>query len=296
MRSGIFALVLMAALAACARQVPPETYNMDQQALRAALARCCAGEDRYPPGLIRVVEGAAFSAIPFSRSVLVRAPYLQDAPGASAAILGQAEPLDLILVVNRAHLSGVLGTGYFGHSILYFGGEDGLRQLGLWQHPAIRPYQAQIRAGALAIEAIEGGVRLADAHQVMDADVSALFRPRTLSPEEKRRAIIYTFEQIGTPFDLHFDMDSDEVLFCTELVAKALPEMELPVATAYGRRVVWPDELAAKSLIGKTGFELITYIKGARSGAWRRAGWSEMARDILAAWPVPDPGVAAAES
>ncbi len=289
MRSKILLLSALAVLAGCARPVPVESPDMAPAELRAALAKCCAQGDQYPPGVVAVVESAASSAIPFSRSVLVRKPYLQDAPGAAEAILGRAQPLDLILVANRAHLSGVLGTGYFGHSILYIGGEGDLRALGLWDHPLVRPYQGQIRAGALAIEAIEGGVRLADTQLVMDSDNSALLRPRALSTADKRAAILYLFEQLGTPFDVHFDMASDQALFCTELVAKALPDMGLPVTTAYGRQVVWPDEVAAKSLIGETGYELVSYIKGAPGGAWRRADWAEMARDILAAWPPASP-------
>jgi len=279
-------LLAIAVMGGCARQAPDVTADLDSPALRRALDHCCAGPDPYPLGVVKVVESAASSIVPTTRAILVRAPYLQDKPGAQAAILGAAEPLDMILIANGAHLSGAIGTGYFGHSILYVGGARDLRALGVWEHPAVVPYHAKILAGGLAIEAIEGGVRLANARLVMDSDATALLKPRGLSRARKAEAVIYLFEQIGKPFDVHFDLATDRALFCTELIAKALPEMHLPVTTAYGRQVIWPDEVAAKSLIGQTGFALQTYIRGTRTG-WRRADWSEMARDILAAWPAP---------
>ncbi len=286
---GILALLVALALPGCARKAPVDANVLDDAALRGALSACCANTDQYPLGVVKVVEGAAFSIVPASRAILLRAPYLQEAPDAARALLGRARPLDMILIANEAHLSGALGTGYFGHSLLYFGGEAGLRGLGLWEHPLVRPYQDKIRAGALAIEAIEGGVRLANARQVMDSDASALLRPRGLSPARKRAAVLYLFEQIGAPFDVHFDLATERALFCTELIHNALPEMALPVTMAYGRQVIWPDEVAARSLIGATGFALIAYMRG-RPGGWEWADWRRMAADILAAWPAPESG------
>ena len=268
----------------CARlsEAPPAPLP-DDATLRAALEACCAGPDTYPLPVVQVVESAASSIVPFSRAVLLRAPYLQDRPGARAALLDGAQPLDMVLIANRAHLSGAVGVGYFGHSLLIVGDEAQLRALGVWDDPAVVPFHDRIRAGGLAIEAIEGGVHLANADQVMDSDASALLRPSGLSTARKRAAIVALFREIGKPFDVHFDLATEEALFCTELIDRVLPEANLPITTAYGRKVIWPDEVAAASLLGRTGFRLQTYVEGSPTG-WREAGWQEMAVKMLAAW------------
>ncbi len=288
----LVAALLLFAVASCSPKPEISVAPPEDEALTRALAACCASSDRYPIGLVKVVEGAAGSLVPFSRGVVLRDPYLQGKARAYDRLLSQARPLDLLLIANKAHLSGAAGTGHFGHSMLYIGTEADLRALGVWNHPAVVPFQARVRAGGLAIEAIDKAVRLAGPEQVMDSDATALFRPQGLSRAQKQRAVIYLFKQIGTPFDIHFDLDTDEALFCTELIDKALPEMGLPVNIAYGRRVIWPDEVATRSLLGKTGFRFLTYIRGTRMG-WREAGWRQMAVDILAAWPeVPAPFLA----
>lgn len=268
----------------CARlsEAPPEPLP-DDATLRAGLARCCAGADTYPLPVVQVVESAASSIVPVSRAIMVRAPYLQDQPGARARLLDGAQPLDMVLIANRAHLSGAVGVGYFGHSLLTVGDEAQLRALGVWDDPAVVPFHDRIRAGGLAIEAIEGGVHLANADQVMDSDASALLRPFGLSTARKRAAIVALFREIGKPFDVHFDLATEEALFCTELIDRVLPEANLPITTAYGRKVIWPDEVAAASLLGRTGFRLQTYVEGSPTG-WREAGWQEMAVKMLAAW------------
>ena len=268
----------------CARlsEAPPEPLP-DDATLRVGLARCCAGADTYPLPVVQVVESAASSIVPVSRAIMVRAPYLQDQPGARARLLDGAQPLDMVLIANRAHLSGAVGVGYFGHSLLIVGSEAQLRALGVWDDPAVVPFHDRIRAGGLAIEAIEGGVHLATADQVMDSDASAVFRPVGLSPARKRAAVIELFREIGKPFDVHFDLATEEALFCTELINRVLPEENLPITTAYGRKVIWPDDVAAASILGKTGFRLRTYVEGSPTG-WRVADWRDMAARMLAAW------------
>lgn len=249
-----------------------------------ALQTCCAGEDKYPIALVNAVETNSISSFPLTRSIVLRQSYLQDEPEAHAVLLDQAKPLDIILIANGSRLSGAIGDGYFGHSALIIGSEADLRALGVWSHPAITPFHERIRAGGIAIESIDHGVHLSDAHTLLETDSAALFQVTGLNRAETRAGLIHLFREIGKPFDHHFDLDTPESVFCTELIHDAVPSLDIPVTITYGRRVVWPDEVATQSLLGNTGYRFAAYVKGSPFG-WRQESQQVMAAQILQAWP-----------
>jgi hypothetical protein len=84
-------------------------------------------------------------------------------------------------------------------------------------------------------------------------------------------------------FDFLFDVESPDCTFCTELVHRVMPELNLPIQTLYGVRTILPDRVAVAALRGETGLRLIGYIKADRSG-WRQASAREMADDIAETW------------
>ncbi len=279
--AGVAALGL-AVLAGCS--APPRVLQMDPPpaSMAEALEACCA-YDSYPQALVDVAVGSANSIVPFGRSVILRKAWLQDIPEVEALILGQARPLDLIEIANRSHLSGAVGGGYFGHVVIYTGTEAQLRALGVWDDPAVARFHERIRAGGIAIESIDRGVRLANAHQALEADGAALFRAEGFSRAARQRAVINLFAAIGRPFDNQFDLVDRSALYCTELLAEAMPELNLPVRISYGRPAIWPDEVATASLLGKTGYRFVTYVHGTPLG-WREESWQKMAGRILGSW------------
>ncbi len=271
------ALLSLSALIGCAK--PPEITPADLAEIDfdAALTSCCAAIETHSPAAIRLIDNELNSLLPLAHNIVLRPSYLEGQVDAQAFLLGDAKPLDLILVNNGSRLSGANSDGYFGHSALYTGSESDLRGLGIWNHPAVAKFHQRIRAGGIAIESIDLGVRLSDAPTLMEADHAAIFRATGLSRSRKAEALIYLFTEIGRPFDHHFDLDRDDGVFCTELIHDALPEMRMPVRFSYGRRVIWPDEVATKSFVQETGFRFLTSIRGTP------VGWFEEDQDMLAA-------------
>lgn len=70
-----------------------------------------------------------------------------------------------------------------------------------------------------------GGVRLdpvgAFSSTIRASDVG-YYRPRELTADQRVEVRRYVLHSIGTPFDLRFEYTSDEAVYCTELVLKAL--------------------------------------------------------------------------
>jgi len=147
----------------------------------------------------------------------------------------------------------------------------------------LRPYRALFEAGDVSIEAIDGGVRLSRPEQLFEADAAALFHAKKLSFARKRQVVRWLLARLGRPFDNRFDLTDNKALYCTELIHAALPEMNLPVTKTFGRAVVWPDEVAAHSMIGKTGFTFRRFVHADRNG-WHIGQRNQMAARVLAAW------------
>ena len=272
------------AVAGCSTTSSDSIEDVANRDIVEAVTACCAAEDKYSVEMVNLATSAADIVVPFARSIVLRKAYLQGVSEVEDLILGQARPLDLILIENRARLTGVTGAGYFGHVAIYIGNEADLRAMGLWDNPVIAKHHDQIRAGAIAIEAVDTDVHLSDPNRLMEADSAALFRTTGISPARQKQAIIQLFQELGKPFDNRFDLETPDEIYCTELIHDAMPELNLPVSISYGRRAIWPDEIATQSLIGKNALEFVTYVYGTPSG-WQEQSASVMVARILRGWP-----------
>lgn len=93
-----------------------------------------------------------------------------------------------------------------------------------------------------------GGVRL-DPLETFSSPARAAdvgyFRPRVLTAEQRAQVRRYLLQSVGTPFDMRFRYSSDDSVYCTELVLKALSTAGLDLAPSLGTvRVVMLDEPA----------------------------------------------------
>ena len=81
------------------------------------------------------------------------------------------------------------------------------------------------------------------------ADYLAALRPR-MTIERKLAALVYAYAQYGKPYDYNFDFSTDDALFCSELVYKALsktgdaPGLKLPLLRQNGRYMLPPNDIA----------------------------------------------------
>jgi len=278
-------IALIAGLASCATPQPLTPVELAQLDRRDALLGCCTEPGvGLSEGTILALEQAVPMVKLAARKTKFRESYLQTATDAQDAIVARARPLDVLIARNGSRLSGSAGVGFFGHAQIYTGSEAELRSLGVWDHPAVAPHHAEIRAGAIGIEATEIGVHLSDRAKLFEVDTVALFRPRTLDRAARRRGVIRAFRMIGRPFDLDFDSSDPARVSCTELVEMAVPELGLPVQRFLARDVTVPDAVAAHALAGRVPMDLLVFIQGYPVG-WRLRDEDDMAALILGAWP-----------
>lgn len=275
--------VLIAGCATPPANSPPHATTPTQ-----VLDRCCTMAEAFAPELVALVDHKADRLLPFMHSFHLRDPYLAKQPAAWQAAMQVAKPLDVITVSAKFHLAGKSAKGVMTHAMVYLGSEDELRRTGLWSHPALRPWQDAITSGARFIEAIPPEVRLATPAQALGVDSIVVMRPK-LGPKARARALSVLMGNVGTRFNPSFDLGREECLFCTELVALAMPGLSLPQRRVYGRQTIIPDDLVATALRGDGRMQVVTYIRGAR-GKWERVDDRALLIDLAKAWPEAPPG------
>ncbi|QDZ03055.1 hypothetical protein FQ775_23300 [Nitratireductor mangrovi] len=277
-RAAMVGLALVLGLSACAhppRKAPPHGDN--------PLAGCCEGAERTPAWLVALAEPAAPVIGHVVGRVVWREGYLAGDTEAMRLITETLRPLDIVVVSSKGRLSGHTLPGLFPHAATYLGTETELRRLGIWEHGAFLPHQADIRAGKVFVEADYNGVHLSRPETVLNVDRVAILRRVDGSRRTRQRAAAELARHLGEPFDFHFDGDDNDRLFCTELVDHARPGLALASRQAYGRRIILGDEMVADALSRKNRLRVVLYLKGDGNGV-AKPGNAALARDIGAAW------------
>lgn len=94
----------------------------------------------------------------------------------------------------------------------------------------------------------DGGVRvdwLGNFSAPQRAEEVGYYRLGRLTLEQRREIRRFLLEHVGTPFDLRFAYSTDDSMYCTELVLKALAQAGLDVASSLDTvRVITVDEPA----------------------------------------------------
>lgn len=155
---------------------------------------------------------------------------------------------DVLLEKTPFRLTDTFIPGHWGHVAVWVGNEAELRRLGIWDHPVVRPYQANIRAGRSVVEALRSGVKMNTLKHFMNIDDLALLHPRQISDEARAEVIVQTLRQVGKAYDFNFDVESTDRIVCSELVYHAYGDIRWPTERHFGRVTISPDNVAIEAI------------------------------------------------
>lgn len=179
------------------------------------------------------------------------------------------EPGDILLERRNWYLTNAGIPGFWPHAALYVGTPSELDEFfppdaraatgGLAPSRYLQKHMPEVYAayGKLdaeghtprVIEAIGEGVVLQSLEHSGHADYLAGLRPR-LSAAQKLAAVIEAYRHFRKPYDYNFEFSTDDTLFCSELVYKALsavgkePGLSLPLTRRNGRYMLPPNDIA----------------------------------------------------
>lgn len=155
---------------------------------------------------------------------------------------------DILLEKTPFRLTDTFIPGHWGHAAIWIGTADELRALGIWDHPVVRPFQAEIIAGRGVVEALRTGVRINPIEHFLNVDDLAVLRPTNLDREAQAQTILYTLRQVGKPYDFNFDAETTDRIFCSKLVYLAYGGLQWPTSRMLGRVTVSPDDIASRAV------------------------------------------------
>ncbi|GAB5461891.1 YiiX/YebB-like N1pC/P60 family cysteine hydrolase [Hoeflea alexandrii] len=251
---------------------------------RASLQACCTSMEDYPRWYVDMARTVAPALGTVLSHVSWRSGYLRSKQAAQEAVMDVLQPLDIVLVSSKGKRSGQMIPGLFGHAAIYLGTEQELRHLGIWSAPEVEPHHPKIRAGHVFIEADAEGVHLSRPSIVLNTDAVAVLRPRIANIERRRRTAVDFFAAMGMKFDFLFDVDSPDCTFCTELIHRTMPQLDLPIMEIYGVRTIMPDSVAVAAIRRRGGtLAFVGYVKADRS-EWKQGSIGELANDIGSHW------------
>ena len=153
------------------------------------------------------------------------------------------QPLDLLLERTPFRLTSKFIPGFFGHVAVWVGNEEQLKELGIWDHPSVKPYQQAVRDGRRIIEALRSGVEINTFEHFLNIDDLVAMRIKSpLTLEQKRSYLIMAFEQLGKEYDFNFDVETEDRIVCSELAYVVYQDTEWQTERMLGRTTISPDD------------------------------------------------------
>ena len=281
----VLVLSIMAFVQGCSRTGDAEAK---MEPARASLRACCTNMEEYPRWFVDMARTVAPALGTVLSHVAWRTGYLKSKRAAQDAIMDVLQPLDLVLVSSKGRRSGQMIPGLFGHAAIYLGTEEELRRLGILQSPKVTPHLGKIRNGHVFIEADARGVHLSPRSIVLNTDAVAILRPQFGSLNQRRKTALDLFATMGMKFDFLFNVDTPDCTFCTELIHRTMPQLDLPITEIYGVRTIMPDSVAVSAIRKRHGLVFVGYVKGDRTG-WRQAPMADLVTDIGRDWAKRQP-------
>jgi hypothetical protein len=166
------------------------------------------------------------------------------------ALAQRLEAGDILLEKTPFRLTDLLIPGYWGHAAIWVGSETELRELGIWDHPVVRPHHDAIRAGRKVVEALRSGVKLNTLGHFLNVDDLLVLRPAHSDRVTQGARVVRAFRQVGKAYDFNFDVESTDRIVCSELIYQVYTEMTWPTSRTLGRATISPDQVARKALDG----------------------------------------------
>jgi len=265
-----------------------DTGDAHLKPAKASLQACCTNMEEYPRWFVDMARTAAPALGTVLSHVAWRSGYLKSRQAAQDAVLDVLEPLDIVLVSSKGRRSGQMIPGLFGHAAIYLGTEQELRQLGVWASPKVQSHAKTVRNGHVFIEADARGVHLSKPAIVLNTDAVAILRPRFTGQSQRRRTALDFFASLGMRFDFLFDVDSPDCTFCTELIHRVMPHLDLPIMEIYGVRTIMPDSVAVSAIRKRGKLAFVGYVRANREG-WSQASIGDLANDIGRNWAARQP-------
>lgn len=225
--------------------------------------------DRLQNGISAVLRGVSRLYGSIAGNIKWRKGYLRNNQELVDTIKSRLKPLDLIFEKRAFVLTDKSIPGNWGHASIWLGTESELKALGIWDHPVLKPFQADISAGKSVYEVRRWGLQFTDLESSMNLDQFSAIRVTDIlqqSPEQLIGIYKLLFDQIGKKYDFLFDAMTTDRVTCTEIVAFSYGPINWPMEYILARYTITPNNLAELAIFENSPVEFVTYYIGDENG------------------------------
>jgi len=173
------------------------------------------------------------------------------------------KPMDIITEKTGFTLTDKMIPGYFGHIAIWLGTEKQLKEIKLWEHPTIVPYQNRIRQGYSILETDRKGTHLKTLKNFMNIDelaIASIPSFESLSIVQKTELYDNALAQLGKGYDFNFDVETSNKLVCSELLYQVFGAIHWPTDNYLKRNTISPDNVLSLALYKKSPITLSYYL------------------------------------
>lgn len=226
--------------------------------------------DRLQNGISAVLRGVSRLYGSIAGNIKWRKGYLRNNQELVDSIKSKLKPLDIIFEKRAFVLTDKSIPGNWGHASIWLGTESELKALGIWDHPILKPFQADISAGKSVYEVRRWGLQFMDLESSMNLDQFGAIRVTNIleqSPEQLIGIYKLLFDQIGKKYDFLFDAMTTDRVTCTEIVAFSYGPINWPMEYILARYTITPNNLAELAIFENSPLEFVTYYIGDENGS-----------------------------
>ncbi|MBT3586658.1 MAG: hypothetical protein HN509_17240 [Halobacteriovoraceae bacterium] len=192
------------------------------------------------------------------------------------------KPLDIILEKTPFALTDTFIPGNYGHAAIWLGTEKQLKDLGMWNHPVIKPYQETIKSGKVILEALRPGTDIHSLKAFLNIDELTIIRQRDVTNNRQELINIYTraLNQVGKKYDFNFDVSTTDKIVCSELIYYSFGRIKWPTKMILGRATISPDNLAELTLFENAPVNYELYLWSPKRNEVKELTQENMAEKI----------------
>ena len=130
---------------------------------------------------------------------------------------------DIVCMKSPNRLTDKFIPGYFGHVGIYLGDN-------------------------VFAESTQEGIIYSHSRNFAEGNTFAIIRPNTVTNERNKRMLQILKAQIGKNYDFHFNVESPDLIFCTELIYLVYEQIPWKTKRIAGHFTISPDDLVLEAL------------------------------------------------
>lgn len=173
-------------------------------------------------------------------------------------LLPLLQPYDIVLEKTSDYIKNQVIPGYFTHASLWLGIKNHLRfryLAGL--HSKAKGCTIHDKA---MIEAITTGVRFSNLIECVHGKTYVILRYKPLTDVQKKSVMNIALRQLKKNYDFNFDIESADVINCTELIYLSFDFINWQTRQYLGTHTLFPDDLI-KTALENNDIEIVAVMK-----------------------------------